>query len=50
MISLNYDVNDHVYSKSIYLCTDLANIEVIRILAWTDYEIKQIFIWSKHVH
>jgi len=33
-ISLRYDVNDHVYtkSKSIQLRTDLANIEVIRIL------------------
>jgi len=31
MISISYDVNDHVYSKSksIQLRTDLANIEVI---------------------
>jgi len=31
MTSRNYDVNDHVYSKlkSIYLCTDLANIKII---------------------
>jgi len=59
MILLSYYVSDHVYSKlkSIQLCTDLANIEVIRILAlsYTDlyryllrlfinYEVKQILI------
>jgi len=34
MTSLSYDVNDNIYSKSksIYFCTDLANIEVTRIL------------------
>jgi len=66
MILLSYDVNDHAFLKSkfIELCSDLANIEVTRILtlSWTDkyviyvywlkllnnYEIKSIVIYRKH--
>jgi len=37
MISLSYDINDHVYSKtkSVQLCVDLASIKDIRILTLT---------------
>jgi len=36
LISLSYDVNDHVYSKSksIYLCTNLVYIAVTQVLTF----------------